>query len=264
MAQNKTEAPEESIDTDDAPDSAQEEHHAPDPRVTAAHQAYRSDPASQHPSRTASAEQVRPSPDEEADEVHAAEYAALSDQEDEASELSAMEDALRNFSGIGSASSAKVTALEEENATLKDQLMRAIAETDNIRKRSEREKDDLGKYAVAGFARDLVGVAENLYRALDSVPEEARTGDDSFGTLFQGVDMTLQEMLKIFEQNGIMRIDPTGEPFDHNFHQAVAQVESAEHPPGTVLQVIQSGYVIKDRLLRPAMVTVTKKPAESA
>jgi molecular chaperone GrpE len=153
---------------------------------------------------------------------------------------------------------AEKTALLAENKELKDQLLRAFAETDNLRKRTERDLQDARKYAVTGFARDLVNVLENLQLALLNIPAEARENDEKLATLAEGVEMTANELLRVFQNQGIIRIAPVGEKFDHNFHQAVAQVESGDAEAGTIIQVLQAGYVIHDRLLRPAMVTVAK------
>lgn len=161
---------------------------------------------------------------------------------------------------------AQVKALTEENASLKDRLLRTAAEMENLRKRAERERDDTAKYAVSGFARDLVSVAENLRRALDNIPPQARAADAALNTLGEGVEMTLKELLAAFERHGIRRLNPLGEKFDHNFHQAVAQIETPDTPPGHVAQVMAAGYAIHDRLLKPAMVGVAKAPgaAEAA
>lgn len=145
---------------------------------------------------------------------------------------------------------------DAELATLKDQALRALAETENTRRRSERELADMSKYAVTGFARDLVGVLENLQRALDAIPAELKETQPAVANLAVGVDMTLKELLSVFARHGIKRIDPMGQKFDHNFHQAVAQVDAPDAVPGNVVQVMQAGYVIHDRLLRPAMVAV--------
>lgn len=146
---------------------------------------------------------------------------------------------------------------EKEVAAAKDQALRALAEAENTRRRAERELGDMSKYAVTAFARDLVGVLENLQRALDSIPEALMKEQQAVATLYTGVEMTLKELLSVFAKQGITRIDPLGEKFDHNFHQAVAQIESSDAPAGTVVQVLQAGYTIHDRLLRPAMVGVS-------
>lgn len=142
----------------------------------------------------------------------------------------------------------EVARLVEENAKLKDQALRAMAEAENTRRRAERDLEENSKYAVTGFARDLISVLENLYRAEENLPEDQR----------EGINLTRKELEKVFEKNGIRRIEPKDEKFDHNFHQAVTQVENPEVEAGTVLQVLQAGYVIKDRLLRPAIVVVSK------
>lgn len=142
---------------------------------------------------------------------------------------------------------------------MKDQMLRAVAEAENVRRRASRDVEETGKYAVSGFARDMISVAEHLFLALNSVPEESRKEEGLLKSLSEGVDMTLRELLNVFEKHGIQRIDPLGEKFDHNRHQAVSQVEDPEKAPNTVLHVMQAGYVIGDRLLRPAMVVVSKQ-----
>lgn len=145
---------------------------------------------------------------------------------------------------------------QAEIARYKDMYLRAMAETENLRARSKRENEDTAKYAATRFARDMVGVLDNITRAYTSISEDAKAASDVVKQVAEGIDMTVKDLLNIFERNGIRRIEPFAEKFDHNFHQAVAQVESAEAEPGTVLQVLQAGYVLHDRLLRPAMVTV--------
>jgi molecular chaperone GrpE len=151
---------------------------------------------------------------------------------------------------------ALLEAKEGELAAMKDQALRALAEAENTRRRTERELADMSKYAVTSFARDLVGVIENLQRAVDSIPADLKASQPAVANLAVGVEMTLTELLGIFTRQGIQRIDPMGQKFDHNFHQAVAQIESPNAEAGTVVQVLQAGYVIHDRLLRPAMVAV--------
>ena len=135
--------------------------------------------------------------------------------------------------------------------------MRALAETENVRRRAQREREDASKYAVAGFAKDLLSAADNLRRALDSLPE-AEVKDERTRSLLEGVAATERELLGVFERHGIRRIDPHGEPFDHNFHQAIFEAEREGQPGGTVVEVLQPGYVLHDRLLRPAVVGVAK------
>jgi molecular chaperone GrpE len=145
---------------------------------------------------------------------------------------------------------------DKELAALKDQALRALADAENTRRRAEREVADMSKYAVTGFARDLVSVVENLQRAVEAIPAELKQAQPAVASLATGVEMTMQELLKIFERQGIKRIDPLGQKFDHNYHQAVAQIDTPDAEPGTVVQVLQAGYIIHDRLLRPAMVGV--------
>lgn len=161
-----------------------------------------------------------------------------------------------------SAQAARIGELEAEAAKFKDQWIRAVAEADNIRKRSAKEIEDAGKYATTSFARDMVGVLENLQRAMAAATPEARAASEALRTLVEGIDLTAKELLNLFEKQGIHRIDPAGQKFDHNLHQAVAQVESPQ-PVGHVVQVLQAGYTIHDRLLRPAMVSVSKGMPES-
>jgi molecular chaperone GrpE len=156
----------------------------------------------------------------------------------------------------------RIAALEAELADTKDRLLRALAETENVRRRAQREREDTQKYAVSGFARDLLSTADNLRRALDSVPE-AEIKDARTRSLLDGVAATERELLSVLERHGIRRIDPKGERFDHNFHQAVFEAERPDAPAGTVIEVLQPGYVLHDRLLRPAMVGVAKAPAKS-
>ena len=160
----------------------------------------------------------------------------------------------------------RVAALEAELAEHKDQLLRALAETENVRRRAQREREDALKYAVAGFAKELLSVADNLRRALDSLPE-SEVKDERTRGLVTGVEATERELLSVFERHGLRRIDPDGERFDHNFHQAIFEAERPDKPGGTVVEVLQPGYVLHDRLLRPAMVGVAKEkpgPAEPA
>ncbi|HYE00201.1 MAG TPA: nucleotide exchange factor GrpE [Alphaproteobacteria bacterium] len=149
----------------------------------------------------------------------------------------------------------RLAALEADNAKLKDQLMRAVAETENVRRRGQRDREDASKYAVTAFAKDLLPVADNLRRALDAVPADQR-GAEAVKNLLAGVEMTEKELLSVLERHGVQKIDPTGQPFDPNFHEAFAQVENTGQAAGTVVQTYQAGYTIAGRLLRPAMVTV--------
>jgi molecular chaperone GrpE len=150
--------------------------------------------------------------------------------------------------------------LQAELEETRDRLLRALAELENLRRRKEREVEDARRYAMAGFARELLDVADNLSRALDSIPPEARESD-LLKTLIEGVAMTERALLASFERHRISKVIPeVGARFDHNLHQAMFEVATDQQPPGTVAQVMQPGYVIADRLLRPAMVGVAKAP----
>jgi molecular chaperone GrpE len=146
-----------------------------------------------------------------------------------------------------------------ENAALKDRLLRAVAETENLRRRAEREKAEATLYAASNFARDMLSVADNLGRALASVDAEHRAAaDPTLKALLDGVDVTQRELLNVFERHGIIRFDPKGEKFDPHFHQAMFELPSGDMAPGTVVETIQAGYRIGERVLRPAMVGVAK------
>src|SRR5436309_7532344 len=132
----------------------------------------------------------------------------------------------------------RVTELEAELAEQKDRLLRALAETENVRRRAQREHEEASKYAVAGFAKDLLSAADNLRRALDTLPE-TEVKDERTRSLLAGVAATERELLKIFERHGIRRIDPKDEPFDHNFHQAIFEAERTDKPHGTIVEVLQ-------------------------
>jgi molecular chaperone GrpE len=156
-------------------------------------------------------------------------------------------------------------ALQAELADTKDRLLRALAETENLRRRSLRDLQDAHKYAITNFARELLEVADNLSRALDAVPARARDEIEFVKNLADGIAMTEKALLTSFERHQIEKVTPAiGERFDHNRHQAMFEVESREQPPGTVVQVLQPGYTIAERLLRPALVAVAKAPPGQA
>ncbi|MBX7531652.1 nucleotide exchange factor GrpE [Qipengyuania sp. 1XM1-15A] len=144
-----------------------------------------------------------------------------------------------------------------ENA--KQEVLYARAETQNVRRRMEKDVQDARNYAATGFARDILSVADNLGRALDAIPAEQRD-DDKLKGFIAGIEATQRELEKVFNQNGITRIAAKGMPLDPNQHQAMMEVPTDEVEPGTIVQEMQAGYMIKDRLLRPAMVGVAKKP----
>lgn len=154
----------------------------------------------------------------------------------------------------------KIAQLEAEAAQLKDQLLRALADAENTRRRLRKEVEDTAKYAIGNLAKDLLSAPDNLRRALDNIPAEGRRSDELLDRLAAGVELVERELHAIFERYGIKKIDPLGLPFDHNFHQALFEVATADRPAGTVVQVLAPGYVIHERLLRPAMVGVAKTP----
>jgi len=165
--------------------------------------------------------------------------------------------------GTQAAVEAQLAELERQIRDLTDRLLRAHAEMDNIRKRAEREKSETAKYAISKFARDIVGVADNFQRALAAVPGDAEH-NPALQSLLEGVTLTEREFLNALERNGVRRVDPHGEAFNPHLHQAVMEQMNPDVTAGTVLQVFQSGYVIEDRVLRPAMVVVATGGAKAA
>ena len=159
----------------------------------------------------------------------------------------------------------RIVALETEIAELRDRALRAMAEADNAQKRAARDVSESRKYGATALARDVLSVADNLGRALLAVPDVPREDDENLFNLRTGVDMTLKEMLQALERHGVKKVTPeAGERFDHNRHQAMFEVPTDDLAPGAVAQVVQDGYVIHDRLLRPALVGVARKPPEEA
>ena len=159
-----------------------------------------------------------------------------------------------------------IAALRAEAADLKDKLLRAHAEVENIRKRSEREKEETARYAITRFARDIVNVGDNFQRAIDAVPAGAAEQDAALKSFLEGVTMTERELLNVLDRYGIKRVQPVNEPFNPHLHQAVMEIARTDVPAGTVVQVFQAGFTIEDRVLRPAMVAVAKggpKPVQA-
>lgn len=153
----------------------------------------------------------------------------------------------------------QIARLSGDLEAAKQDVLYAKAETQNVRRRLEKDIADARAYAATGFARDILSVADNLARALDAIPADLRA-DDRLGSLIAGIEATAREIDKVFGQHGITRIAARGLPLDPNQHQAMMEVPSADAEPGTVIQELQAGYMIKERLLRPAMVVVAKKP----
>lgn len=152
----------------------------------------------------------------------------------------------------------RIAQLEAEVAKLKSEVLYARADTENVRRRLEQQAEDRGKYAVGNFAKDVLDVADNLRRALDAIPATAREGNETANTLIVGVEMTERTLLSTMERYGIRPIAAQGARFDPNFHQAMMEMEDATQPEGTVVLVMQQGYTIHDRLLRPSLVGVSK------
>ena len=151
-----------------------------------------------------------------------------------------------------------IAKLEGEVAEARDRMLRAMAEVENVRRRLEREKDEVARYAISKFAGDLLSVADNLRRALESAPESAQQGNEFLTKLVAGVGATERGLLNVFERFGMKTVDPAGEIFNPNFHEVLYEVPAPDQPAGTVVQVLEKGYTIGDRLLRPARVAVSK------
>jgi len=159
---------------------------------------------------------------------------------------------------------AVLEALRAENESLKDARLRALAEAENIRRRAEKEKADASQYAVTKFARDMLGIADNFARALAAVPAPVRdAADPQVKAVLDGVEATDRQLLQTLERYGVKAVDVSGK-FDPNLHQAIAEVPGQGKPAGSIVDVVQSGYTIGDRLLRPAMVTVAKNEVPAA
>jgi molecular chaperone GrpE len=158
----------------------------------------------------------------------------------------------------------ELTRVEAERDELKDRVLRTLADMENLRRRTEREVADSKAYAVTSFARDMLGSADNLRRALENVPEQAKSGDAALNALIEGVELTERDLLKTMERHGVRKIDPQGEKFDPNLHQAMFEAPDAETPRGMVSKVVQSGYKIGERVLRPALVGVSAGQPKAA
>lgn len=158
-----------------------------------------------------------------------------------------------------------VEALVSEAAESRDKMLRTLAEMENLRKRTSREVADARTYGITGFARDVLDIADNLQRALDAVPADTRAAaDPGLKALIEGVELTERSLLNALEKNGVKKFDPSGEKFDPNFQQAMYEVPDPSVPAGTVAQVVQAGYMIGERVLRPALVSVSKGGAKAA
>ncbi len=166
--------------------------------------------------------------------------------------------------GVPTEPAVDVAALAKEAAESKDKLLRTLADMENLRRRTEREVADARAYGIAGFARDLVGVSDNMRRALDAAGDSGNILDGAAKALLDGVELTERELLKVLEKHGVKKFDPQGAKFDPNLHQAMFEVPDPNVPSGSIVQVIQAGYMIGDRVLRPALVGVSKGGPKAA
>src|ERR1041385_54957 len=159
----------------------------------------------------------------------------------------------------------ELAVLKAENAELKDRLLRALADTENTRRRAERDRLDASQYAIAKFARDILQVADNFARAIEACPKEARaSASPQVKAVIEGVEVTERQLLATLERHGVKPIDTSDGKFDPNFHQAIAEVPGEGKPAGSIVSVVQTGYVIGARLLRRAMVTVARREPAAA
>lgn len=153
----------------------------------------------------------------------------------------------------------RIAALEVELQESKDRMMRALADAENTRKRALKDREDAGKYAVSRFAKDLLDFADNFQRALGAIPEDLKDTDARLNNVIEGLQAMEREMLKVFEKNGVKKIEPLDEKFDPNFHEVMFETPIPGKEAGIVIQVVESGYVLHDRLLRPARVGIAKQ-----
>ena len=190
----------------------------------------------------------------------AAENLETEEMSGEEAEMQLAEQAAKSgFSSPAAFLAAEIERVEQEKSDLNDQFLRAHAEMENLRRRTQKDVADARSYSIAGFAREMLQVADNLRRAIDAVPEDAREGGDAgLKTLIEGVEMTERAMMQGLEKHGVKKISPLNERFDPNFHQAMFEVPNTDVPNNTVLNVVQEGFVIGNRCLRPAMVGVSK------
>ncbi len=179
------------------------------------------------------------------------------------------QEALENIHELGADSIGEqargiISALQDEIDSIKDQAARALAEAENTRRRSIKEREDASKFAVSGFAKDLLEVADNLRRALEALPTDLIEAEPRLKNVIDGIEGTERTMLKAFEKHGIQKIDPLDEPFNPNFHEVMFEASIPGKPAGIVMQVMDPGYILNERLLRPARVGVTKDDGTSA
>jgi molecular chaperone GrpE len=190
------------------------------------------------------------------DETIDGQHAAADEQTSASPDMSS--DAVSSAAPADAQSDDPLAAMTAERDQLKEQLLRALADTENMRRRSEREAANVRKYGHTPFARDLVGALDNLGRAVDSAPDDLDSLDEPVKSLVTGIQLSWTELQSVIQKHGIATVSPKGEKFDYNLHQAMFEVPTDDVAPGMVVEVVQHGYVLHDRLLRPAMVGVSK------
>lgn len=159
----------------------------------------------------------------------------------------------------------QISELQQQLASVKDQGLRALAEADNVRKRSIKDREDATKYAITNFARDLLDYTDNFKRAIDSIPEDLKTtGDDRITNLLTGLEAMQRQLLQTFEKNGVKKIEPRDEPFNPHFHEVMFEIPGTGKPAGSIIQLVDAGYMLHDRLLRPARVGVAKDEGQGS
>lgn len=159
----------------------------------------------------------------------------------------------------------QISELQQQMAAVKDQGLRALAEADNTRKRALKDREDATKYAISNFARDLLDYADNFNRAIDSVPEDLKnSGDDRITNLVTGLEAMQRQLLQTLEKNGVRKLEPRDEPFNPHFHEVMFEVPGTGKPAGTIIQLVDAGYILHDRLLRPARVGVAKDEGQGS
>lgn len=159
----------------------------------------------------------------------------------------------------------QISELQQQMAAIKDQGLRALAEADNTRKRAIKDREDATKYAISNFARDLLDYADNFNRAIDSVPDELKSsGDDRITNLISGLAAMQRQFLQMLEKNGVKKLEPRDEPFNPHFHEVMFEVPGTGKPAGTIIQLVDAGYILHDRLLRPARVGVAKDEGQGS
>jgi molecular chaperone GrpE len=182
----------------------------------------------------------------------------MTDINDNAPPPSSSDDAPETVAPAEESMEARIAAMETELAAVNDKLLRALAETENVRRRLEQAAEDRGKFAVSGFAKDLLPVADNLRRALDSLPPDAKKSDPLAAKLIEGVELTEKSLLSALQRHGVQRVESVGQLLNPHLHQAMMEIEDANHAIGTILAEMQAGYTLHGRLLREAMVGVAK------